>query len=159
MNGVPTRVSRRSLRCSHQDIVWGIKWCHEEILTLDASTYRSPTNPRCGVHTTRRHTGLIIARYSPNCLRSIGDTALFTSFMTSIGFPYRKFQFGSSTALVRLARPKREVAIGTSSDPGIQLYYALVRKEGDRVEGLLFDKTGLRKLTSTPITTTAPANP
>ena len=42
---------------------------------------------------------------------------------------------------------KREVAIGTSSDPGIQLYYALVRKEGDRVEGLLFDKTGLRKLT------------
>ncbi len=41
---------------------------------------------------------------------------------------------------------KREVAIGASSDPDTQLYYAMVRKEGDRVEGLLFDKRGLRKL-------------
>jgi hypothetical protein len=41
---------------------------------------------------------------------------------------------------------KREIAIVSSSEPGTKLYYALVRKEGDQVEGLLFDKTGLRKL-------------
>jgi hypothetical protein len=41
---------------------------------------------------------------------------------------------------------KRDVAIGTSSDPGTQLYYAIVRKEGDRVEGLLLDELGIRRL-------------
>jgi hypothetical protein len=45
---------------------------------------------------------------------------------------------------------KREVVIGASSDSDTQLYYAMVRKEGDRVEGLLCDKAGLRKLISEP---------
>lgn len=40
----------------------------------------------------------------------------------------------------------REVVIGHSMEPGTQLYYALVRKENGRVEGLLSDEAGLRRL-------------
>ena len=43
---------------------------------------------------------------------------------------------------------KREVGIGNSSESGNQLHYALVRKDGNRVEGLLLDKSGMRKLTA-----------
>lgn len=41
---------------------------------------------------------------------------------------------------------RREVATGTSSDPDTRLYFAMVRKEENGVEGLLLDKLGLRKI-------------
>jgi len=41
---------------------------------------------------------------------------------------------------------RREVAYGKSSDPRIPLYYVLVRKQHDQIEGLLLDKAGIRSL-------------
>lgn len=43
-----------------------------------------------------------------------------------------------------------EFAMASSSKRGTELYYVLMRKDGNHAEGLLFDDSGIRKITSCP---------
>lgn len=51
---------------------------------------------------------------------------------------------------------KHPVVFGASSDPNIHLHYALVKRNANEVEGLLYDKEGIRKLTNFQRANTCP---